>query len=459
MEEFIDSYVPEAMRKYRVPGLSVAVLKEGNIIYSEGFGARNLERGLPATPDTLYGIGSCTKSFVGVAIMQLFERGVLRLDDSVSKHVPLKIGFNETPITVHHLLTHSSGLPNLATSTVAINRGLGRDMGIPFGGVGDFYRYVNGAQGELVSEPGRRFFYNNACYRMLGHIVQSVSGVPFHRYIQENIIEPLGMKRTTLVTSRLMLDPDRLTPYKKSMDGLEPANFPYPDPEDVGDFSFISAAGGIASSVVELTRYLEMSINKGSLENVKILNPNSVERMQKIHIERSQGYHGKFGYGYGWGVTENFMGHKKVSHGGSISVSTAHLAFIPDLKIGVAMAANSPGPPYQNIAEGIFSTLMGKDPRKTVPSIIVRTGMRALVGRYETYLGIQSVEIIENGGLLYLKSSTDQGESLTPLIPVNGVWRRYNILTNGIREPVEFVENTKGEIDLYIERYRYHKNT
>ena len=112
MEEFIESYVPEAMREYRVPGLSVAVLKESNTVYVEGFGTRDLERGLPATPDTLYGIGSCTKSFVGVAIMQLCECGVLRLDDPVSKHIPLKIEAQKAPITVHHLLTHSSGLPN-----------------------------------------------------------------------------------------------------------------------------------------------------------------------------------------------------------------------------------------------------------------------------------------------------------------------------------------------------------
>jgi hypothetical protein len=83
--------------------------------------------------------------------------------------------------------------------------------------------------------------------------------------------------------------------------------------------------------------------------------------------------------------------------------------------------------------------------------------MRALTGRYETYRGVQSLEVVESGGLLYLKSSVDQGENLTPLMPVGGVPRRFNIIINGVKEPVEFVENTKGEIDLYVERYRYHK--
>jgi hypothetical protein len=121
------------------------------------------------------------------------------------------------------------------------------------------------------------------------------------------------------------------------------------------------------------------------------------------------------------------------------------------------MASNSLGPPYQDIAEGIFSALMGKEPRKTVPGIVVRADMRALTGRYETYRGVQSLKVIESGGLLYLKSSVDQGENLTPLMPVGGVPRRFNIIINCVKEPVEFVENTKGEIDLYVERYRYHK--
>lgn len=459
MRRFVESFVPEMMRENRVPGLSVAVVADDQVVYSEGFGSRDLRRSLPATPDTLYGIGSCTKSFVGLAIMQLAEKGKLRLDDPASDHIPIEIGLPGKDMTIHDLLTHSSGLPSLATSTIAISRGLGRDTGVPWGGVNDFYRHVNGAQDEIADEPGRRFFYNNAGYRMLGHIVQNASGVPFHEYIEENILRPLGMERSTLVKSRWVEDPDRLTPYRKGPDGPEPADFPYPDPAEIPEFSFIAAAGGIVSSVMDLTHYLEACMNGGVYGGVRLASPESIERAQTLHIDRPPRLYGRYGYGYGWGVTEDFLGHKMVSHGGSISVSTAFLAFIPDLKIGVAMAANSMGPPYAEMSEGVIAALMGMDPREDIPAIRIRERMRSLTGSYETYRGVERVEVVGRAGLLYVKASGLTGEVLTPLIPVDdrmGSLMFYT-MTNGVRQLIEFVVESPSKVDLYIERYRYHK--
>ena len=89
--EFIERIAPDLMEKGRIPGLSIAVVKDGNVAYAGGFGARNVEQNLPATPDTLYGIGSCTKSFVALAIMQLARQGKISLDDPATKYAPLKI--------------------------------------------------------------------------------------------------------------------------------------------------------------------------------------------------------------------------------------------------------------------------------------------------------------------------------------------------------------------------------
>ena len=121
-----------------MPGFSIAVVDHGETIYAEGFGLRDTQKVLPATPDTLYGIGSITKSFVAIGIMQLVEAGEINLDDPVSKHIPFELGIPGDPITIHHLLTHSPGIPSLATSTVAISRGLGMDTGVPLGSAADF---------------------------------------------------------------------------------------------------------------------------------------------------------------------------------------------------------------------------------------------------------------------------------------------------------------------------------
>lgn len=460
MRGFIEGYVPEAMREAKIPGYGIAVIRDEETLYVEGFGARDPARNLPATPDTLYGIGSCTKSFVAMGIMQLVERGKLDLGDPASEHIPLEIGLPGKPVTIHHLLTHSSGIPSLASSTVALQRGIGLDTGVPWGGVKDFYRLVNGAQEEIAADPGERFFYNNAAYRMLGHVIQEVSGEAFHDYIAENILAPLGMERTTLVREEYERDPDRMIPHWKKTDGtIVPTDFPYPNVVDNPDFSFIAAAGGIISSVTELANYLTMNVNGGRFGEVRLLSQESMDKIHSLHIDRPPGHYGRFGYGYGWSITQDFQGHKMVSHGGSILVSTAHLAFIPELKIGVAQAANSAGLQYQTIAEGVFTALMGKEPEKALPALEIRERMEKLTGTYQVYKGLATVRVINKAGLLHLEQKDPFTDTVVPLIPEDDSHEslRFYILAEGVRQPVEFVVNQGGGIDLYIERYRYHK--
>jgi len=103
MTKVRDDLALVSMKRGKIPAFSIAVVMEGEVIYVKGFGARDLEKSLPATPDTLYGIGSCTKSFVSVAIMQLVEKGKISLNDPVNQYIPLKIGLPGRPITIHHL--------------------------------------------------------------------------------------------------------------------------------------------------------------------------------------------------------------------------------------------------------------------------------------------------------------------------------------------------------------------
>jgi CubicO group peptidase (beta-lactamase class C family) len=457
---FVERTVPKLMSEGRIPGLSVAIVKEGETIYSEGFGARNVKENLPATPDSLYGIGSVTKSFVALAILQLVEKGKLSLGDSVSSYVPLEIGLQDKPVTVHSLLTHSSGIPSLGTSTIALKRGVGMDVWIPWAGVKDFYRHVNGAVDEIAASPGERFFYLNAGYRMLGHIIQEVSGTRFDTYITENILRPLEMERSTLSKAEYLEDPDRMTPYKRDEDGKPVATeFPYPNVDDNPEFSFIAAAGGIISSVKELVNYLTMNINGGTFGGVELLPHELMEMMHKIQIENNRNYYGRVGYGYGWRVTEDFFGAKMVSHGGSILVSTAHVAFLPEKMMGVAMASNIAGFPYAKVIQGIFASLMGKDPMEVVSPIRISKKMDTLTGEYEAYKGLSRVEVVKRGGLLYLVQKGMISDVTVPLIPDDDtlVNDRYYIWNEGVRQPVEFVVTSPEKIDLYVERNRLHK--
>jgi len=168
-KEKFENMIATAMAGMRIPACSVAMVKDDQVIYARGFGARNIKENLPATQDTLYGIGSCTKSFTALAIMQLAEQGKLDVQDPVSKHLPFKLGSEENPIKIHHLLSMSSGIPNLGVAELLIYKYTGADeKWVPMSSMEDLFLHVNGAKEEVAAEPGKRMFYFNTGYTLLG---------------------------------------------------------------------------------------------------------------------------------------------------------------------------------------------------------------------------------------------------------------------------------------------------
>jgi len=462
IKEKIENRIAAMMAEARVPGLSLAVVKDNQIIYARGFGSRNLKENLPATPDTLYGIGSCTKSFTALAIMQLVERGKLDVQDPVSKHLPrfkLK-GKNGKQITIHHLLTHSSGIPNLGTAEILIRRmaNLGEYF-VPLSSIEDFFLHINEAQEEIAAEPGERFYYSNEGYTLLGMIVERASGVSYENYVQENILKPLKMDRSTFDKEKFEKDSDVMVPYIVEAKGGEIKAIPSAHPFE----KFVYAPGGLLSSVAELAHYLIANMNGGIFENTRIIDATLLSQMHKPYIKT--GFHWFFNeeakYGYGWMITENFFGHKIVEHGGNTGSSSAELAFMPDQKIGVAVASNTGAGGLIYLTPVVIMALMlGKDPEKDVPALKAEKIMSMLAGEYASYKGIHKVSVIKKGGLLYLESKEKSFEISAPLIPEKDDIENlkfYIVEAGGIRLPVEFEVGPKGEIDMYLERTRFHK--
>jgi CubicO group peptidase (beta-lactamase class C family) len=452
---WLDARVPDRMREAKLPGFSIAVVRDGSTVYATGFGARDPVRGLPATADTLFGIGSITKSFVAVAILQLADEGRLRLDDPVSKHVPFELGTPGRPITIHHLLTHTGGFPNLDTSNVLISRGLGRDTGVPMASAADFYRFVNGAKDEVRFPPGERYFYSNESWRMLGHIVQTVSGQPFHRYVTERILRPLGMTRTTFVTPDVVADPDHLTPHRIGENGAEPTALPYPNPDDNPDFAFLSAAGGLFSSAREMTSYVNALIARGRYDGGRLAKEESIDRMQTEHIRTGEDLLGPYGYGYGLSVSD-FLGERLLTHGGSISVSTAFMAFIPELRIGVVMMGNGAAFDYENLSHEVLALLMGRDPDSVLPVVAIARRMDRLVGEYAIYGGLSTMSITHRDGMLWLGGGDG---SATPLVPEDRAYAtgRFRLLRDGDESVVEFIDDASGGVSAIVDRNVFHQ--
>ncbi|HIP56711.1 MAG TPA: class A beta-lactamase-related serine hydrolase, partial [Ignisphaera aggregans] len=191
LEEFILSKMSET----RIPGLSIAIVDRDRVVYARGFGFRDLERGLPSTPETIYGIGSVTKSFTALAIMKLVEEGKLSLDDPVERYVPLKLRSMGEPIRIHHPLTHTSGIAALAYAEAFIRGSLQLDgeTWLPLASPQDVISYMSGYEEWVVDKPGKRFFYLNEGYVLLGYIISKVTGIEYEDYVKQYILRPLSM--------------------------------------------------------------------------------------------------------------------------------------------------------------------------------------------------------------------------------------------------------------------------
>lgn len=459
LEEKFEGLIADSMMRDHVPGLSVAVVKDGKVVYARGFGARNLKASLQTTPDTLYGIGSCVKSFTALAVMQLQEQGKLNVNDPVRKYLPeFKIGKEGSPITIHHLMSHSSGIPDLGSADVLINRFLeGDEKWAPLTSYDDLMTFINGAKDEVAAEPGTRYFYLNEGYTLLGRIIEKASNMRYEDCIRERILKPLKMSRSDFPNENLEKDADVATSYlvqkKENAFVATPSVFPldrmaYP-------------AGGLISSVRELANYLITYMNEGVFEGTRILDSSLLKEMVKPHIDTGYStFFGKRYYGYGWGTNKDFFGQECIGHSGSVGVSSADLRFVPALNMGVAVASNNGiAESVPMIAPVVLALLMGKDPMKEIPIFEIERKMGMLTGGYESYKGITKISVVRKGGILFAELKEKLYEQSLALIPESDRLDslKFYILTGGIKMPAEFVVDSSGKIDLYIERNRYHK--
>ena len=441
-----EGFVLERMRESRIPGLSVAVVVENEPLYARGFGFRDTSSGLAATSRTLYGIGSVTKSFTALAIMQLASEGKLSLADPVEKYVPgIPKPFGESA-TIHNLLTHSSGLPALGYAEAFISGVLGLDQSwLPVSSADDVITFMRDATEWTVSKPGERFFYLNEGFVLLGDIISKVSGINYEEYVQKRILQPLKMDRTFFSKSDVEKEIDRATPYIIDKEGKHiPSSFPYG----------VTSDGGLISSVLDLSNYLRMCIDQGEFQGKAIVSKDMFEKMEEPHIRLPYELFGKESYGYGWGVTPNFFSHKLVGHGGSVGVYTAYVGYISEKKIGVTVLANPSNYPLSHIGMYALAQLLGADP-KTLPFVKSDRILSKLQGEYETYKGTMKISVKKTGDFLFAEFKDRYTEQRVPLIPerLEDDKAIFYTFSEGVKMTTEF--NMKDDkIEWIYERYK-----
>jgi CubicO group peptidase (beta-lactamase class C family) len=465
--ESLESLISDEMVRHKVPGSSIAIVKNDQIVYQQSFGARDLEGNLPVNPTTLFNIASCTKSIICLALMKLEEQGILNRNDPISKYIPCKLGFKDDPITIHHLMTHTSGIPEIVGGIAHLDLAMEAKIEIPFipfMSWNDFFRHINGASEYLSEKPGKRFYYQNYGYTMLGRIIEVVSEDRLPDFIKKHILSPLHMKQSTFLKEELDKLKNVSLAYKLSDQENRIVKTSYYR-ENV-EFGY--APGGLFSSVIELANLIIMYLHRGRFQGTEIIGSDKIDGMLSMHSKetaKSQlysntiGHFGESGYGYGLAIHEDFFGYRLIHHSGSWIGASAWVAMLPELQLGVIFLANK-HPSPRMLALSTLAMLIGVDVEKEFPLFRYRNHIEKLAGEYELYKGVGKMKLTTKGGLLNYKY--DYWDIDSPLIPFESdgdlITLNYYLITEvGGKDPVQFEIDKSGTIWMHHERLKWKK--
>lgn len=306
------SIVAEARDAAGSPGLSAAVAVDGALVWSGASGLADIENAVPATAESVYRIASISKPIASTAVMHLAEQGVLDIDDPIQEYFP-PFPEKEYPITVRHLMTHTSGIRHYNEGefdlkehfdTVEAGTAIFRDD-------------------PLLFEPGTQYSYSTYAYNLLAGMVESVAGQSFDDYLQDNLWGPAGMEATYLEHQGDIV-PNRVRQYVKSDEPPLVRNAPF------ADLSIKWAGGGMISTAPDLVRFA-LALDAGT-----IISAETHGRMT-TPMELADGSLSY--YGLGWRMAEDEMG-LWISHSGGATGGTTHLLRLPERGLAVALTAN-----------------------------------------------------------------------------------------------------------------------
>lgn len=349
----IAKQISKLMKAYKVEGLSVALVDDQQVAWAKGFGLADKAQGVPATPHTVYRVGSISKLLTATAIMQLHEQKKIELDAPIQKYIPdfsIKSRFsNQDPITARNLLTHHSGLPADYFS------------GFFTKNPEPYYSVITKLKNSYVPYPPNYVFsYSNLGYSLLGYMVEKASGQPFTDYVQTQILEPIQMRNSSFVL-KPALEKQFAKAYKGGQEEQEP---------DIRDVP----AGMLHASATDLGNFMKMMFNSGVYQSQAVLQATTVKEMltpQNKDIPLDIGA----AMGLGWflsepGVNWNYAG-GIAQHGGDTYLYHSHLLMLPKHKLEVVVLSNSKGGQYivNSIAKRIIREALAQ-----------KTGLKLPVG-------------------------------------------------------------------------------
>jgi CubicO group peptidase (beta-lactamase class C family) len=322
LHAFFDGMVPYALHRADIAGGTFVVVRDGQIIFTQGYGYANIKNKTPVIPDqTMFRAGSVSKLFTWTAVMQLVEEGKIDLDKDVNSYIDFKIPekFGK-PITMRNLMTHTAGFEE-TLSELFLQKA---DQQFPIG------EYLKKHQPKRIFAPGTVVAYSNYGATLAGYIVQRVSGEEFNAYVADHIFKPLGMNHSTF---QQLPPPDLL---KLVATGYMQASNPKPVPYEIVE---AAPAGSVATTATDMARFMMAQMNGGEYDGARILKPETVKEMHTRNYTLAPGLNG-FDLGF---YDEDRNGHRIIGHGGDTEAFHSDLHLILDANTGIFMSFNSVG--------------------------------------------------------------------------------------------------------------------
>lgn len=375
----IEEKVEARRKELGIPGMSLAIVKDGQVVYLKGLGYKSFEKQIPVTPDTQFAIGSSSKAFTALSVLMSRDQGKLSLDENPRKYLPyFKINDPEIneKITVRDLLTHSSGL----------NR---TDLGWATGNLNREEIIRVAGEAKPTAKLGEKFQYQNVMYAAAGEIVAKVQNQTWENYVAQQILKPLGMLNSSMSVPEMQKAKDYSFGYSYNFDTKETRNLP------TRDLKWIAPAGSINSSARDMAQWLRFVLNKGELDGKRLISEKSFEQW----ITPYQKIAGKMSYGLGWFI-QDWNGKKVVQHGGNIDGFNAMVALLPEENLGFVMLTNVTGSPLGSELMPIVwnGILGGAEENKQVAASA--NGIEKEVGKYRFEAAGFDIDVKIEGGKL-----------------------------------------------------------
>jgi CubicO group peptidase (beta-lactamase class C family) len=405
LEQRVDAYLKPLIDEDLISG-SILIARDGKIELAKGYGPANREHGVPCTADTVYRLASVTKTFTAMAIMILQERELLSVEDTLDRYIP------DYPqgdrITLHHLLTHTSGVINYSALPDHY-----RVWTMPHTIEEVIARFKNE---PLRFEPGAKFEYSNSGYVLLTYVIEKVSGESYESFMKEAIFEPLGMQHTGM-DSHTKIIPNRATGHYNFGDGIVQA--PYLNA------AYTSGAGGLYSTVGDLFKW------DRALYTDRLVSEHTLKKMFTPRLQN---------YGYGWFIREEF-GRRLIEHRGGINGFLTMIQRFVDDDVLVVTLFNYVSTFSREVEHGLAAIALGLpyEPVLLLDGVDVPDRvLKSLVGKYEI-MG-STLEISVEDGRLWVtdsdmeKSATIPQNDTTYFVPASNALLSFQLSDRGTVE-------------------------